>query len=75
MSFIVVGPSGDVYNRASDANGIKFNISKSKQSETSSRMMKITGLKPGLNKFIAKYKKVGRRGSVTFENRDLIVFP
>jgi hypothetical protein len=36
--------------------------------------MKITGLKPGLNKFIAKYKKVGCRG-VNFENRDLIVFP
>jgi hypothetical protein len=75
MSFIVVGQSGDVYIRASDANGIKFNISKSKQSETISRIMKITGLVPGLNKFIAKYKKVGRRGSVTFENRDLIIFP
>jgi hypothetical protein len=75
MSFIVVGQSGDVYIRASDANGIKFNISKSKQSETISRIMKITGLAPGLNKFIAKYKKVGRRGSVTFENRDLIIFP
>jgi hypothetical protein len=75
MSFIVGGQSGDVYIRASDANGIKFNISKSKQSETISRIMKITGLVPGLNKFIAKYKKVGRRGSVTFENRDLIIFP
>ena len=72
MSFIVSGASSIA---ASDANSISAGLlSVSGEVGSMSRTFKLTGLTSGLNTFTAVYKAVGGT-SVSFSNRDIVVFP
>jgi hypothetical protein len=60
---------------ASDANSISAGLASiSGEAGSFSRTFRLTGLTAGSNIFTAKYKAVGGT-SVTFSNRDIVVFP
>ena len=72
MSFVVSGASSIA---ASDANSISAGLlSVSGEVGSMSRTFKLTSLTSGLNTFTAVYKAVGGT-SVSFSNRDIVVFP
>jgi hypothetical protein len=71
MSFAV---SGATILAANDTNGISMGfLSISNEGASVSRTFKLTGLTGGSNTFTAKYRST--QTSITFRNRDIVIFP